>query len=255
MRAGVSQMSDDLSPADLLRIGHSSLVGQVSPWLVHQAINPLNAAQGITQQLLEEYAEASELDVAAVCEDLRLVEAQGQRLYTIFGELRDFCRPLEIDPQPAPVDLAEVVRQAASFLMPLATRREAPITFDVLGREGDLQIAGVRTHLLTLFVRLLHNALVRTCDGEVHVTMQGMAGSVRVQITDSGIGPRGESIERLFATLHSANDQVAALGVRMAEVIVQSHGGVVSLEPRPEGGEIATIELPANGCAPPTGEG
>ncbi len=64
--------------------------------------------------------------------------------------------------------------------------------------------------------------------------------------------PPGE-IERLFepfqrlARERTASDRHRGLGLSIARAVATAHDGTVAAEPRPEGGLVVTVSLPAAG--------
>ena len=62
--------------------------------------------------------------------------------------------------------------------------------------------------------------------------------------------PRGE-IDRLFepfqrlASERTASDRHRGLGLSIARAIATAHDGTVDAEPRPDGGLVVTVSLPA----------
>jgi two-component system OmpR family sensor kinase len=89
--------------------------------------------------------------------------------------------------------------------------------------------------------------------GEVRTTVQ-LAGDAAphllVQVEDEGIGLDPEDAARAFehrwrserARHHRADG--SGLGLPLARALARSHGGDITLAPRPGGGAIATLTLP-----------
>lgn len=86
-----------------------------------------------------------------------------------------------------------------------------------------------------------------------HVSLAEQNGTARILIADEGPGIAADALEKVFEpfvrleTSRSRETGGTGLGLSIAKTIIQAHGGSISLENRPEGGLIATIELPLEG--------
>jgi signal transduction histidine kinase len=113
-------------------------------------------------------------------------------------------------------------------------------------------VRGTEARLGQVFLNLLLNAAQAIPPGdpehnEVRVTIASHdAGRVEIQIADSGEGIAPENLERIFepffTTKHGGG---TGLGLSISHGIVTSAGGAISAEPRPGGGTIFRVVLPA----------
>lgn len=102
-----------------------------------------------------------------------------------------------------------------------------------------------------LISNLVDNALKFTETGEVVVTVTQSGDVARVAVSDTGVGIAPETAERLFDRFfrgdpsHSRTIEGTGLGLAIVRSIARVHGGRVSAAPRPEGGSVFAVELPA----------
>jgi signal transduction histidine kinase len=117
--------------------------------------------------------------------------------------------------------------------------------------HGDRSLVmGDGALLRQLVTNLVDNALKFTEQGEIVVAVAHGAGSVRIEVRDTGIGIAPEHAERLFDRFfrgdesHSRTVEGTGLGLAIVRSIARVHGGTVAAWPRPGGGSVFAVELP-----------
>ena len=72
-------------------------------------------------------------------------------------------------------------------------------------------------------------------------------GAVECEVADRGPGVPAADLERVFEPFYSTkpDDEGSGLGLVLARNIAEGHGGSLALEPRPGGGTLARVLLPA----------
>jgi signal transduction histidine kinase len=70
------------------------------------------------------------------------------------------------------------------------------------------------------------------------------AGQVDVSIADTGTGIPIEKLTRIFETFYTTKTGGTGLGLSIARTVVESYGGRIWAENRPEGGTIVRFNLP-----------
>ncbi|MBU1670524.1 MAG: PAS domain S-box protein [Actinobacteria bacterium] len=149
-------------------------------------------------------------------------------------------------------DLVGVVYQTVGEMRLLAPDREFP-----LRAPGSLEAVVDRARFRQLMVILLSNALKFSPAGSaVEVCVSSDGSRVTVQVMDRGIGVPEEDLERIFERFYQVEDTLhhssvgLGLGLYLAGVICEAHGGSVRCLPREGGGSVFEVELPAG---PPSG--
>ncbi|MEU4562208.1 HAMP domain-containing sensor histidine kinase [Actinoplanes sp. NPDC023936] len=143
-----------------------------------------------------------------------------------------------------PVDLTAVVTRLVSTAR--ADASTAGITLRLSAEPA--RTSGDPVLLERLLQNLLRNAIAyNRPDGEVTVTCSGH----RVTISNTGPVITADEIPGLFEPFRRLTDRVGSahgngLGLSIVRSIVVAHDGTITAEPRPAGGLIVTVDLPAS---------
>lgn len=160
---------------------------------------------------------------------------------------------------PTPVDARALLRRAARLFQPLADERR--ITLDIrVPDEAPVIEADER-----LLERLLHNLVsnaVKFTPPEGHVTLEAAAaGGHHLELTVTDTGPGVPESQRVavfekFRQLDSGASRAGfGLGLNICAKIVKLHGGVIWVQPGPDGGAQFVARLPLSRRAKETAQG
>jgi two-component system phosphate regulon sensor histidine kinase PhoR len=107
--------------------------------------------------------------------------------------------------------------------------------------------------LRQLFTNLLDNAVTYTQPGgRVIVRLERTRDSVRISISDTGIGIAAEDLPRIFERFYRAGEARAqnphgtGLGLAIAHSVVQAHRGEITVQSTPGAGTTFTVLLPVD---------
>ena len=128
-----------------------------------------------------------------------------------------------------PVDLSEVVTDAAAELEPVAGDHEISIA-----APAGMHVAGARDELHRLVLNLMENALRHTDPGTaVEATVERRNGEVILAVEDDGPGIPGELREKVFERFYRGTGDrsgSSGLGLSIVRAVAESHQGSVRLE-------------------------
>ena len=144
-----------------------------------------------------------------------------------------------------PVDLADVLTDAASELEPVAGDHELSISV-APGSEVD----GARDELHRLVLNLMENALRHTDPGTaVEASVERRNGEVVLAVEDDGPGIPPELADKVFERFFRGEGDrsgSSGLGLAIVRAVAASHHGTVTLEPPLDGrGARFVVRLPA----------
>jgi signal transduction histidine kinase len=146
----------------------------------------------------------------------------------------------------SPVDLSDIVTDAAAELEPVAGDHE----ISVVAPPGA-EVSGARDELHRLVLNLLENALRHTDPGTaVEASVERRNGEVVLSVEDDGPGIPAELHDKVFERFfRGAGDRSGSsgLGLSIVRAVAESHHGNVTLEPPLDGrGARFVVRLPAS---------
>jgi signal transduction histidine kinase len=144
-----------------------------------------------------------------------------------------------------PVDLSDVVTDAASELEPVAGDHEISVS-----APRGLEIAGTRDELHRLVLNLMENALRHTDPGTaVEASVERVNGEVVLAVEDDGPGIPPELHDKVFERFFRGEGDrsgSSGLGLSIVRAVADSHHGRVTLEPPLDGrGARFVVRFPA----------
>jgi signal transduction histidine kinase len=146
------------------------------------------------------------------------------------------------------LETGKVVGEAIKQIKPLAAART--ITVKHTGKGASVQ--GDHDSLIQLLVILLDNAVKYSKPGgEIHIVSAVSDDTVQLSVEDKGIGIERQALERVFDRFYRADSsrQKATqagygLGLSIAKMITDVHGGTIILSSEAGKGTTATVSLP-----------
>ncbi|MFQ5648604.1 MAG: response regulator [bacterium] len=232
--------------SQLIQAEKLSALGQMIAGAAHELNNPLAGILGYTQLLLEEDLQDS------VRRDIGVIQKEAKRCHEIVKNLLTFARK-----QRSKQQLIDFNKLVASVLESRAyqlhaegievTRDLAASLAEVLGDYDQLQ--QVILHLLNNAREALKaNGTLKKC---LRLSTERGSGTIRLRITDNGVGIPAENRRRLFDPFFTTKEvgDGTGLGLSMCFGIVQSHRGRLYVEDAPERGATFVLELPVQTSA------
>jgi two-component system OmpR family sensor kinase len=178
---------------------------------------------------------------------LERIEREATRLDELVGEVLTLAR-LETgngNPGARPVDLADLVASIAED-----ARFEAQACGRRLRAEiaPSAQVMGNAELLHRAVENIVRNAIKYTGEGtQVAVALRAEGGRALVSVADQGPGIPQADLARVFEPFYRvANDSAKGfgLGLAIAQLAVQAHGGTIRAANAAEGGLRVEIDLP-----------
>lgn len=148
------------------------------------------------------------------------------------------------------VDLPLLVQRACTYYQRVADRKSIRIAFDA---ASDVPAVWAdRVVVAAVLDNLISNAIKFTPSGGSVTVDAGVnsAGSITIQVRDSGIGMRPEDIPLAFEPFGQVDNsltrsqQGTGLGLPLVRRLVELHGGEVCLSSAPGQGTTVTLTFP-----------
>ncbi|MEA5454619.1 ATP-binding protein [Sinomonas sp. JGH33] len=187
---------------------------------------------------------------AAARSDLLVMVRNARHLNKMVDDILAAATP-EADPVRMPLDLGELVREAAASSGPEASSRG--IALDVAA-DVVLPVLGDRTGLVRILDNLLSNALKYSESGSTIALTASQDGSWAVcTVRDQGFGIDPHDLEHVFTRFQRSAAAVRAgipgtgLGLALAKEVAEQHGGGLECESELGVGSVFTLRIPLRG--------
>jgi two-component system NtrC family sensor kinase len=220
-------------------------VGEVTAAMAHQIGTPLNSISGYIQLILQDGNLKSKDQ-----DRLKIIESQLDRLADSVKDLLSSTR--QPKPQLRALHVNELLEELIHLSEPWFLARSVSVSSQL---SADLPpILGDSTHLQTLFLNLITNALdamptggVLTIRTQQILSLPSKDGRwLKISIADTGIGITDESKKRIFDPFFTTKKmgEGTGLGLAICEKIVKEHSGKIEVESEVGKGSTFLISIP-----------
>jgi PAS domain S-box-containing protein len=213
----------------------------------HELRTPLNAVLG--------YADLLDAEVAGP-----LNEKQHAQLDRLQGSARHLCDLIDQvlgfarieagreEVRLATADLADLAREAAGLLQPLAAQRGLHVAVEVPDHPVPVETDPGRVRQILL--NLLGNAIKYSEQGRVELRVLRDGGSLLCRVRDSGVGIDACDLERIFEPFTQVDQSTTrrvggtGLGLPISRRLARLLGGDIVVESARGVGSTFTLRLP-----------
>jgi len=177
----------------------------------------------------------------ATAEELAGAQGEIARLSHLVDGLLAVARAESVVPEPASIQVDEVIRDRVAAWRPVAEEREVELGQDA---AGPVYARAGPGHLEQVLDNLLANALDAVpAGGHVRISVAADSAGVTVVVADDGPGMSGRQQEMAFRRFFSATPGGAGLGLAIVHRLVTANGGSAALSDTPGGGLTVTLHL------------
>ncbi len=209
--------------------------------LAHDFKGPLTTVIGFTELLEQHAVEGEEADAAC-----RTILQSAARLTKLADDTLGLSRveqgDLNLDADP--INLAALVADAAE---PFLSEREIRVRIEA----QEPVVRGDSARLRQVLENIIGNAVKYSPDGQpVDIAVKENERSVRVSVSDSGIGIPANEMKLMFerfrrgSNAKRSNIKGTGLGLYLAKTLVERHGGTIQVRSIIDRGSEFTIVLP-----------
>jgi len=217
---------------------------EIARRVAHEIKNPLAPIRAAVETLRRLHARQDPAFEEYFDEATRHLLEEVQRITHIVSEFTRFARLPA--PNPAPLDIVEVLRGVAK----LHDANGTPVNFS---STDCPPVNADRDQLVQLATNLIQNAqYAAESKGnpsprvDVEVRPVG-SDKIRLVVSDNGPGLAREMRARLFEPYATNKPEGTGLGLAIAQRIAIEHGGEISYADGPSGGATFSVELPLSG--------
>jgi two-component system, NtrC family, sensor kinase len=244
----VQKKSEELGAAqsELIHIERIASLGKLSSSVAHEINNPLSGILVYTKLIYKQLSNP-EMDAAkkeTVLKHLKLIENETKRCGDIVKGLLEFSRK---DQENFESKHLHKVLQETYDLMTHSIKIANISFISDLSAQDDLIFCSPN-QIKQACVAIIVNASEAVNDrGEIVLSTRNPdAGSIRIDITDNGVGIPTDDISHIFQPFFSTKHDASGIGLGLAIVhgIIESHNGRIDVKSELGKGTTMSITLP-----------
>lgn len=214
----------------------------------HELRTPLNAIIGFSEVMTEQFF--GKLGHRKYLDYARDIHESGRYLLEMIDDILDMSKieagqmALSIEP----LNAGELIEDSLRVVRPSAQERD--INLQQAGNP-NIEFAGDRRALKQVLLNLLSNAVKFTPEGgEISVRSYRYKGTVRVAISDTGVGIPRHEIGKLGRPFQQVGNQLtrghkgSGLGLAISRTILEMHEGRLDIKSKIGEGTTVTCILP-----------
>jgi PAS domain S-box-containing protein len=219
----------------LLQSEKLAAMGRLTSQIAHELNNPLYGIMNTLELMKTEIPPESKRRKI-----LEMALSETTRLTEMLRKMLSFSKPEEEERQPA--DINEILDEI--LLLHEKQLREHSIRISSSFEEGLSKVYASKNQLRQVFLNMISNARDAMPDGGTLTVKTAADGeSVKVEISDTGMGIRKENLSKIFDTFFTTKDSVkdVGLGLSVCYGFIKDHGGDIKVES--EWGSGTTFEI------------
>jgi signal transduction histidine kinase len=231
---------------EVIHLNRTAMAGALSASVAHELNQPLAAIQA-NAEAASIYLKANPPDIERLERILEYIRRDDRRAADIISHLRGLLKKKDAA-ELQEFDLNDVVRDALHFVRPEALKRGVEVKASTA--KGTLPVRGDPVHLQQVILNLAMNGMdaMQACArgrGEMSIhTARIRNTEAEVVVADSGTGVPSDKLNTIFDTFYTTKHHGTGLGLPIARTIVETYGGKIWAENRPEGGATFRFTVP-----------
>jgi PAS domain S-box-containing protein len=216
--------------------------------IAHDLRSPFTSFLGLTEIMTDETTELSKEEMREFAQE---IQKSANGLYSLLENLLEWSSmqggSAEFNPEK--LNLSEIADYSLGLLQSAANLKEIAINSSI---PGNLEVQADPKMLRSLIGNLISNAIKFTKrGGDVSISVsKHEQGWIKVEVKDSGIGMRQETVCKLFRIDKKVNTQgtegepSSGLGLILCKEFVEKHGGKIWVESEHGKGSAFYFTLP-----------
>ncbi len=243
---------EEVVRAEAIRAAQLAALGELASGVAHEINNPINGIINYAQIILDDPQDQESVD------NLRNIISEGKRIAGIVANLLDFARCREEIRGISSID--KIIANSLQLVNHLLKRDGIACTVRIA--EGLPELVCNEQQLQQVILNLLSNAryalnkryprpcLAKKLEIAADLVIEAREESIRVVITDYGVGIAANLLDKLFDPFFSTKPkgEGTGLGLSISHGLVRDHGGQIKVQSKLGEWSRFTILLPVRPC-------
>ncbi len=213
-------------------------MGRMAAGVAHEVRNPLNAISTIVQQFAIDFKpqkNKTEYDQLT-----KLLSNEVRRLNGIVTQFVDFSKPAQL--KLTAFGANELLQEIKRLTEKEAVGKGAAVKINF----ADLgTVYWDQDQIKQCLFNLTKNAVQAVKPGgQVSIIAKNCSGKIRIEVADNGVGISEKDFNKIYELYYTTKPSGTGLGLSIVHRIVTEHGGIISVESKPDKGAKFIIELP-----------
>jgi PAS domain S-box-containing protein len=232
---------------EIAHVARVAAMGELTTSLAHEINQPL-AAILTNAEAARQFLSLSEPDISEVREILDDIVQDDKRASDVISRVRALVRKEE--PHEEALDLNKLIQEVVGLVQGDSLLVGLSIAVELSPELKPIQ--GDRTRLQQVVLNLILNgaaAMRNTSRSDRKIIVRtAMVDdvTVKVSVTDFGIGIDEEDTEQLFEPFYTSKPEGLGMGLSISRTIIKEHGGIMEARNNPAGGATFAFVLPAH---------
>ncbi len=213
----------------------------------HELRTPLNSIIGFSGILLQE--KAGQLNEEQK-KQLGMVQLSGRHLLTLINDILDLSKieAGQLTPIYESFNIEELIEEVIKLEKLATTNKGLSLNFEIIPEIGEIVNDRQRTRQVIL--NLLNNAVKFTDKGSVNIKCYKDNDSLKIEVSDTGIGIKEENLGKLFNPFIQVENDLTrkhegtGLGLSISKKLMDLLHGTISVKSEFGVGSTFTITLP-----------
>ena len=216
---------------ELVKTERLSAIGELAARLSHDLRNPLSVIKSSVEiTMLRNNDKFS-------TQDQEVIQRINKAIARMTNQIDDVLNYVKQTPiEKNKITVSTCIKNVISWI-------SIPTKIEITVKETDTVIFADEGKLEIVFSNLIRNAIEVIGDdsGSIEIKIQDIGEQVIIEIIDSGVGIKEDSIDMIFEPLYTTKQIGTGLGLVSCKNIIEQHGGKITVKNNPT---TFTITLP-----------
>jgi len=243
----VAERTAELAVAKTLAEKADSVKSAFLATMSHELRTPLNSIIGFTGILLQGLAGPLNAEQR---KQLGMVRDSAHHLLVLINDVLDISKieAGQLEVRPEPFNLRDSILRTVGLVKPLAEKKDLSLSVEIAPSVGSLVSDPHRVEQILL--NLLNNAVKFTERGSVTLRAVPHGESIRISVSDTGIGIKPDALDKLFLPFRQIDSGLTrhyegtGLGLAICRRLTGLLGGSIEVASEWGKGSVFTFTLP-----------